>query len=328
MGQAISKYAYAVSGAHVYEKTFFTKSDMDKLLTAPSYDAVVSMLADRGWPMPDDTRDSGKILDRELVRMWDWILASTPNPDVFRVLILKNDYHNLKAGIKCLLSDFDVDLHFIAPSNIEPSLMKEAIETHEFSKLPEPFASLGQEVYDLLVRTGDGQMADVLIDRKCLDEITKAAQAANIDLLKEEMEIYTATTNIKTAFRAIKTGKDKDFLDRALSEGCTTVSKDRLVSCAEAEKKMEEFFNYLDSTPYSSGTKYLSSSPADFEKWVDDKMISLLIPTKNSPLGPEPMIGFYLGKEAEVKNVRIIMGAKQNDLPLDVVAKRLRRLYE
>ena len=44
MGPGVSKYAYAVSGAHVYEKSFFTKSDMDKLLTAPSYDVVVSIL--------------------------------------------------------------------------------------------------------------------------------------------------------------------------------------------------------------------------------------------------------------------------------------------
>ena len=328
MGPGVSKYAYAVSGAHVYEKSFFTKSDMDKLLTAPSYDAVVSMLADRGWPMPDDTRDIGKILDMELARAWGWILESAPDPKVFHALILRNDFHNLKAGIKCLLSDFDVDLHFVTPSNIDPQLMKEAIETHDFEKLPEPFASLGKEVYDLLVRTGDGQLADIQIDRKCLYEISKAANATGIDLLKEEMEIYTATTNIKTAFRAIKTGKDSDFLERALSDGCTTVSKEKLVSCAASEKKMEDLLSYLDSTSYRSGTKYLSSSPAEYEKWVDDKMISLLLPTRHSPLGPEPLIGFYLGKEAEVRNARIIMAAKQNDLPLDVVAKRLRRLYE
>ncbi|MBR3056498.1 MAG: V-type ATPase subunit [Clostridiales bacterium] len=328
MGPAVSKYAYSVSGAHVYEKSFFTKSDMDKLLTALSYDAVVTMLADRGWPMPDDTRDSGKILDNEMKRAWSWVKESAPDPNIFSVLILRNDYHNLKAGIKCLLSDFDVDSHFVTPSNIDPQLMKEAIETHDFGKLPEPFSSLGPEVYDLLVRTGDGQLADIDIDRKCLDEISKAAKATGVDLLKEEMEIYTATTNIKTAFRAIKTGKDADFLERALSNGCTTVSKEKLVACANSEKKMEDLLSYLDSTPYSSGTKYLSSSPADFEKWVDDKMISLLLPTRHSPLGPEPLIGFYLGKEAEVRNVRIIMAAKQNDLPLDVVAKRLRRLYE
>lgn len=328
MGASTTKYAYAVSGAHVYEKNFFRKSDMDKLLAAPSYEAVVAILQERGWTMPDDTRDSGKILDLELSRAWSWVLSSAPDPKLFRVLILRNDFHNLKAGIKCLLSDFDVDQQFCKPSFIDPAFMKEAIETHSFDKLPAPFAALGQEVYDLLVRTGDGQMADVLIDRKCLDEITKEAEASGVDLLKDEMEIYTATCNIKTAFRAIKTGKDGAFLEKALSGGNKTISKEKLIACAGAEKKMEELLSYLSTTSYSSGTKYLSSSPAEFEKWVDDQMLSLLLPTKNAPLGPEPLIGFYLGKEAEIRNIRIILAAKQNNLPLEVVSGRLRRLYE
>ncbi|MBQ5966148.1 MAG: V-type ATPase subunit [Clostridiales bacterium] len=328
MGASITKYAYAVSGAHVYEKNYFRKSDMDKLLAAPSYEAVVAILQERGWTMPEDTRDSGKILDLELSRAWSWVQLSAPDPKIFRVLILRNDFHNLKAGIKCLLSDFDVDAQFCKPSSIDPSIMKECIENHAFEQLPAPFAELGQEVYDLLVRTGDGQMADVLIDRKCLDEITKEAEASGVDLLKEEMEIYTATCNIKTAFRAIKTGKDGAFLEKALSSGNKTISREKLIACAGAEKKMDELLSYLSTTSYSSGTKYLSSSPAEFEKWVDDQMLSLLLPTKYSPLGPEPLIGFYLGKEAEIRNIRIILAAKQNNLPLDVVSGRLRRLYE
>ena len=101
-----------------------------------------------------------------------------------------------------------------------------------------------------------------------------------------------------------------------------------LIACAGAEKKMDELLSYLGTTSYSSGTKYLSSSPAEFEKWVDDQMLSLLLPTKYSPLGPEPLIGFYLGKEAEIRNIRIILAAKQNNLSLEVVSGRLRRLYE
>ena len=84
MGPGNSKYAYAVSGAHVYEKSFFRRSDMDKLLAAPSYEAVVAMLQERGWTMPDDTRDSGKILDLEIARAWNWVTASAPDPDLFR----------------------------------------------------------------------------------------------------------------------------------------------------------------------------------------------------------------------------------------------------
>lgn len=326
MSQSITKYAYSVSGAHVYEKAFLRKPDMDKLLTSPSYEAVIAVLADHGWTMPDDTRDSGKILEMEMSRAWSWIREAAPDPTYFDCLIRKNDYHNLKAGIKSLLSDFDVDLHFVTPSTLDLTLLKESIEANNFDALPAPFAKLGKDVYDTLVRTQDGQLADVMIDRMCLDDIQDMAAKTKIPLLIEEMEIYTATTNIKTAFRAIRTGKDEAFLEKALTDKCKTVSKEKLVSLAGA--KVEDLLTYLSTTPYSAGTKYLSSSPSEYEKWVDDHMVSLLLPTRHSPLGPEPLIGFYMGKEAEVKNVRIILAAKQNNLPLELIATRLRRLYE
>lgn len=326
MSQSISKYAYSVSGAHVYEKSFLRKSDIDKLLTAPSYEAAVAVLSEHGWTMPDDSRDIGKILDLEMTRAWSWILESAPDPTLFDCLIRKNDYHNLKAGIKSLLSDFDVDLHFISPSTLDQTLLKEAIETNHFDMLPSPFAKLAEEVYDVLVRTQDGQAADVMVDRKCLDEIQMMAAKTKIPLLIEEMELYTATTNIKTAFRAIRTGKDSSWLEKALTDRCTTVSREKLISFAGG--KVDDLLNYLATTPYSAGTKSLSSSPSEFEKWVDDEMVARLLSTKNSPLGPEPLIGFYLGKEAEVKNARIILSAKQNNLPIEMVASRVRRLYE
>lgn len=326
MGPSITQYAYSVSGAHVYEKYFLRKTDLDKLLTAPSYEAVLAVLADKGWTMPEDTRDSGKILELEMSRAWEWIRSAAPDPSLFDCLILRNDYHNLKAGIKSLLSDFDVDLHFTSPCTLDRTMLKEAIENNDFASLPAPYAKLGADVYDSLVRTQDGQLADVMIDRMCLDAIMDLANKTRVPLLIEEMEIYTATTNIKTAFRAMKTGKDRTFLERALTDKCKTVSKEKLLSLVD--EKIEDLLTYLSTTPYSAGTKYLSSSPSEFEKWVDDYMVSLLLPTRHSPLGPEPLIGFYLGKEAEVKNVRIILAAKQNNLPLDMVAKRLRRLYE
>ena len=326
MSQSISKYAYSVSGAHVYEKSFLRKSDIDKLLTAPSYEAAVAVLSEHGWTMPDDSRDIGKILDLEMTRAWSWILESAPDPTLFDCLIRKNDYHNLKAGIKSLLSDFDVDLHFISPSTLDQTLLKEAIETNHFDMLPSPFAKLAEEVYDVLVRTQDGQAADVMVDRKCLDEIQMMAAKTKIPLLIEETELYTATTNIKTAFRAIRTGKDSSWLEKALTDRCTTVSREKLISFAGG--KVDDLLNYLATTPYSAGTKFLSSSPSEFEKWVDDEMVARLLSTKNSPLGPEPLIGFYLGKEAEVKNARIILSAKQNNLPIEMVASRVRRLYE
>lgn len=377
MGTSITKYAYSVSGAHLSEKYFFSGNDMNKLISATSYEAVIAALSEKGWIIPEDSRDINKLLSNELCRAWDWIIASVPNPELFDALILKNDYHNLKAGIKSLLSNYEIDMHFVSPCTIKHSAMKEAVESGEYDLLPAPFNKLGKETYDLLVRTEDGQAADIMIDRMCLEELIKAANESKIELLAKEIEIYVAFSNIKTAYRAIKTGKSADFLEQALAEGCTTVDKTKIIACLNygnknnnnisdnnniysysnntnreassstqattiqnsttqgtaaskdaMEDAMERLIDYLSATPYAEGIKFLSSTPADFEKWTDDLMLSLVVPYRFNPLGPEPIIGFFLGKEAEIKNIRIILAAKQNNLPPEMISDRLRRLYE
>jgi V/A-type H+-transporting ATPase subunit C len=44
-------------------------------------------------------------------------------------------------------------------------------------------------------------------------------------------------------------------------------------------------------------------------------------------LGTEPLVAYYLGKEAEIRDVRIILSAKQVGLTPAEIRARLRRLY-
>ena len=325
MAIAESKYAYAVSGVHVMEKSLFSMQDMDKLLGAPSYESVVALLAEKGWQISSDMKDISLLLRTELLRTWQWILESAPDASIFYPLIIRKDFHNLKAGIKSLLCDYDVDTYFIGPSVISHDVMKDAITNHDFAALPEPFATLGEETYDLLVRTGDGQSADLAIDRECLSYMLAEAKKSHIPLLIEEAEIFVASADIKTAFRAIRAGKDIEFMTKAVA-GCDTLPKDKLLEAAEKGK--DALLQYLATTPYKNGVAFLSTQPDAFEKWSDDEKIRILEALKYKSLGPDPLIAFYLYKEAEIKNIRIILAAKQSDLPVHAVKDRLRRLYD
>ena len=85
--------------------------------------------------------------------------------------------------------------------------------------------------------------------------------------------------------------------------------------------------SYLSSTCYASGAALIPESPSAFEKWCDDEGVALLELSKYIYFGPEPLISYYLSKEAEIKNVRILLAAKQNHLPVEEIRVRLRRLY-
>lgn len=319
-----TQYAFSAASIRVRESSLLGQPQMEQLLAAPTYSAALSMLSEHGWSIPGERPGTNQILRLELLRTWTFLQEIAPDISILYPLILRKDYHNLKAGIKSSLSGFDVNMYFMSPSTISHELMADAITRRQFDLLPEPFASVGEEAYDALVRTGDGQLADVIIDSAALTDILKAAKATGNKLVIDLCELFCASANIKTAIRASRTEKNEEFLTRALSE-CDTVEKSMLVS--EAARGKESLMAYLSTTIYAAAAALVIESPSSFEKWFDDRGMDLLDRTRYEFFGPEPMIAYYFSKEAEIKNVRILLAAKENHLPAAEVRGRLRRLY-
>ena len=63
------------------------------------------------------------------------------------------------------------------------------------------------------------------------------------------------------------------------------------------------------------------------EKYMDDFLIDLVKKSKYTALGPEPLLGYFVGKENEILNLRIILTGKMNNLSGSVIRERLRQSY-
>ena len=48
---------------------------------------------------------------------------------------------------------------------------------------------------------------------------------------------------------------------------------------------------------------------------------------KYTAFGIDPIIAYYVARDAEIKTVRIVLSAKINNLPADVIRERVRTLY-
>lgn len=317
-------YAYSVTSIRVKESSLLGQVEMDQLMAVASYPAALAFLAEHGWEVPPERQPANNILRRELQRAWDLLSEVAPDISILQPLILRKDYHNLKAGIKSKLSGHPVNQYFLSPSTLPDTLMVDAVTRRTFDILPEPFASVGEAAYDVLVRTGDGQLADILIDRTALTDILSKAKATENKLMIELSELFCAAANIKIAVRSAYTDRNEEFLRRAITE-CDTLDSEMLISAAA--QGIAPLMSYLGTTPYAAGAALISTSPAAFEKWCDDKQIAMLEKTKYEFFGPEPLIAYYLMKEAEIKNVRILLAAKENNIPAEKYSRRLRRLY-
>lgn len=318
-------YAYSVTSVRIKEASFLTASDLEQMMRLSSVDAIVSFLGTRGWPVPKEHAEIASILREELLSVWNFLAEIAPDITILQPLILRKDFHNLKAAIKSSLSGTEIDKYYLTPSIIPSDLITEAVKKRTFDILPASFSAAGEAAYDLLVRTGDGQLADIMIDRAALDAILLSARKTKNDMMIRVQELFCAAANIKTAYRASRMHKSKDFLERAISS-CDSLDRDALIEAATEGD--EALIKMLSQTEYAPGIEILANSPAAFEKWCDDRAMQMTDPVKFMYFGPEPLIAYYLTKEAEIKNIRILLTAVENNIPFENVADRLRRMHE
>ena len=250
--------------------------------------------------------------------------AYAPNDRELEILLYKNDFHNLKAALKAVISGKEPQHYFIRPTNLDLDKLVVAIKSKEYEDLPEYIRKTAQEAYELLTRTLDGQLSDSVIDTAALEAMQRAAYRHGGKFMRRYAEMTALYADIKTAYRCALMKKPKSFIETAVC-GTSELDKDSLVKAAL--EGVDGLFAYLENTQYSDAAKLLRESPAKFEKLCDDEMIELAQTSRMTAFGTEPLAAYYLAKEAEIKNLRIISVCKESGTDRETITERMRKLY-
>ena len=207
---------------------------------------------------------------------------------------------------------------------VSARLLNEAMEQSDYDLLPENLRELAREAKETLLTTRDGQLCDIIIDRAALEAIREAGAKTKEKLLEDYGELICATGDIKIAVRCARTGKSRQLIARALAP-CSTIDTGSLTDAAAVG--FDAICAYLDHTIYSDAVEELKKSLAAFERWCDNRMIRTIKPEIHNPFGIGPLAAYILARDNEIKTVRIILAAKRNDLPEEMLRERVREMY-
>ena len=318
------EYAYAVARVRANELNLLSESDVEQLIAAEDYESVMRRLSEAGWGDVDSNTDYAEYLENYFAKTWDLLVEVMDDIHELDLLLIRNDMQNLKAALKSIVSQHDAKGLYVKSTVYDSFALLNSVQNRDFKELPDFMQAPAMEAYDILTSTGNGQLADAVIDKATLDRILYLGKKSDSPVLAELAERMCATANIKTALRCAKTLKEKDFIERSLCE-CDTISKSKLVETAlEGE---EAVLKYLADTDYSVGADMFKKSTSAFEKWCDDILMECVSKAKYTAFGIDPIVAYYVARDAEIKTVRIILSAKINNLPADVIRERVRTLY-
>lgn len=317
------QYIYAVARVRSRELSLLTESVIAQLCAASNEEDCLRILSERGWGNSDVPGE--EMFSLEHKKTWEFIREIVPDQmQVFNVFRVADDYHNLKAAIKESCIDGTHPGIFLESGTMNPEKLAQAVEESDYEALPEPMREVAREAKETLLQTRDGQLCDAIIDQAALEAIRKAGEASGEKLLADYGELICATGDIKTAIRCAKYGKDRQFLMKALAP-CRTLDIALLADAASSGT--EAVLAYLEHTDYADAVDELKQSVACFERWCDNRMIETIRPEIHNPFGIGPVAAYILARENEIKTVRIILAAKRNNLPEEMLRERVRAMY-
>lgn len=320
-----TKYTYAVARIRALEVSLLTNAVIEQLLACKSAEQALQLLIEKGWgDLTAGTLDADEVLNKEEEKMWQTIREVAPDMHVFDVLPLPKLYHNLKAAIKEVCTEVENKNIFYDDCEIPGEEMFALVQNKEFDKLPGNMLATAREAFDTLLHTRDGQLCDLIIDRATLEAMLEAGKKSGEKIIEEYAQTAVAIADIKIAVRSQKTGKNAEFMKKAMVN-CSEINVDQLTQAALAGA--EEIAQYLEGTSYREGADALRISPSAFERWCDNKMTDSMRSQKYESFSVGPLLAYLLARQNEIKTVRIILTGKQNEFPDEAIRERIREMY-
>ena len=316
-------FIYAVARIRSKELTLLSKSDIDQLIGCNNEKDCLRLLADKGWGKAGEEA-SAKILIAETEKTWELMRELVEDMSVFNTFLYGNDYHNLKAAIKQVYKDSKLNDIYINNGTVDVEVIKKAVTDQDYNLLPEYMREVAKEAYEAQLHTGDSQLCDVIIDKAALETTYNKGKESGNELLSEYAELKVASADINIAIRSVKTGKDRQFLERSLAK-CDSLDIEKLTEAAL--NGIEAIYEYLLNTAYEHAVSALRESSSAFERWCDNLIINHIRPQKYNPFTLSPLAAYILAKENEIKTVRILLSGKRNEIPDELIRERLREMY-
>ena len=318
-----TEYAFAVARIRSNENKLLSSQTVESAITAADYNEALRVFSDSGYA-DFSAGDEEKILSEKQKEAFELIYSSAPDKKCIDFLIVKNDFHNFKAILKCAVLNKECRDLLLTPCMTDVDTAVKAIGEKQFDRLPDIFVQSVKKAYEVLTTTLDGQLCDVILDKACLELTLSLAKKSGEPFAVDIANKMTVLHDIKIALRCMRTGKDEEFLKNCLAT-CDLLDTDRLAKAAlDGEDALCEYVKFLS---FGALADSIRKSYAAFEKEMDDILIDCVKDAKYRCLGLAPLAAYYFAVENEVKTVRIILSCKKNEMPVETIRERVRRLY-
>lgn len=314
-------YAYAVGRIQAIETMLLDDSKLEQMIAARSFDEAYHLLSEAGY---DTSLPYEEALKNALDSTYALLEELAPDKSIMDIFLLKNDYHNLKVLIKQEFLPPDGVRYadsLVANGAMPADELASLFVNRQLDGLHPIMRQAVEEAIAAMQTEGDPQKIDLILDGALYRQMAALAQQMDNAFVSGWVARMADTTNICTCIRVRRMGKGTAFLQQALLPCGDLPASIFLHGCSGP---LEEFVQALSTTRYAAvAADGLDLSPGLLEKKCSRLLMEYVLQARYVSLGLEPLLGYLLKKEEEIKAVRVILVGKKNRLDAAAIRERI-----
>lgn len=325
-----TEYLHVSARIRCMEKDLLTAEEIGRMAEARTDEEAVKLLTDKGWAEfdPRDMNELEESIAAERRKTVSFLSEHCPQPELLEVFRLKYDYHNIKTLLKADARGVDANRLLSAAALIDPRVLAQKIREDDLSDLDEGMAAAITEARDLLARTGDPQLCDILLDRAQMLQMQQAAAKTGSEFLMGYVQAQIDAGNLKAAVRMARMGKGLDVFERVICPG-GKVPREAYFEAVTPER-IEQMFREAGFGEAAVAAREALSGEGSFaalDMACDNALILYTRSARMVPFGEATLIAYLLAREAEFNSVRAVMVGRVSGLAPEKIMERLRISY-
>lgn len=315
---------FGVGRVRALEKRLIGRDRMQQLIDS-TYDEGARMLYDIGYGAGADGPEAQ--MNAEMAAAARLMREISPDDALTDAFLLRTDVLNLKLLLKLKLLNSGEEPELAAGGLFAPAELSRMAADSAYGHFPEPLGSAIAAAELKAAASKDPRELSVGLDRAYFAFVTGLGRP----FLNRYFGALADFDNMLAVQRLKKMNAGADRVKQTMLPG-GGIPERALVSAYDAQPDMLPKLVGLDSPAGDA----LKAALADYartgslpglERARDDALMAIAREGKADTDTAAPIIGYYLAKEREARQIHLILTLRRNNVAEQAVAERLRELY-
>jgi V/A-type H+-transporting ATPase subunit C len=325
VGEDDWRYMYETARVRTLEGTMLSRVLLADMANAPDFAAAAELLSSTEYAIPSNSTDTQ--IEQMLLERRAAIRAHFAelmlDEELVQLLRAREDFANMRLAIRRLVTEKPLGLDYSNEGAVPAAEFEDILQQENYERLPDYLQDTVEAAVLGYYENKDIRRIDYNIDKMHYQWRIQRAEELGCIFCTSYGRVQVDLYNIKTMLRLKMAERDeKEFF---FGSGFVDVDKFIQGLAVPYESISGLFF----ATPYyeavEEGVRYLKQEQSflKLEQQCDDYLMGFLKTTREITAGAQPVIAYFLMKEAEIRAVRMVLTGKKNSLTSKLILDRL-----